>query len=211
MCAANDQEFEMFYRPSEGHGLPHNPFNAIVTPRPIGWISTRDSSGADNLAPYSFFNAVAYVPPQVMFASTSAKPDRGDTKDSVANIRETGVFCVNVVEYAMRDVMNASSETLPRDTDEFEHAGIERAPCKIIDCARVAHAPAALECRLTQIVTLEGKSNFLVLGEVVGVHIRDDVLVDGRFDVTRYQPLSRMGYRDYTRVTEVFELARPDD
>jgi flavin reductase (DIM6/NTAB) family NADH-FMN oxidoreductase RutF len=211
MCAANDQELEMFYRPSDGHGLPHNPFNAIVTPRPIGWISTRDRFGADNLAPYSFFNAVAYVPPQVMFASTSAKPDRGDTKDSVANIRDTGVFCVNVVQYDMRDVMNASSQMLPREADEFEHAGITRAACDVIDCARVADAPAALECRLTQIVKLEGESNFLVLGEVVGVHIRDDVLVDGRFDVTRYQPLSRMGYRDYTRVTEVFELTRPDD
>src|SRR5210317_555736 len=112
----------MFYRPEEGHPLPHNPFNAIVTPRPIGWISTRGLSGQNNLAPYSFFNAVAYVPPQVMFASTAAKEDRGDTKDSVANIRETGVFCVNIVEYAMRDVMNASSEALPREVDEFDHA-----------------------------------------------------------------------------------------
>ncbi|MEM7490237.1 MAG: flavin reductase, partial [Pseudomonadota bacterium] len=86
----------MFYRPEDGHGLPHNPFNAIVSPRPIGWIATRGTMG-DNLAPYSFFNAVAYVPPQVMFASTSAKPDRDGTKDSVAQIRETGVFCVNIV------------------------------------------------------------------------------------------------------------------
>ena len=88
----------MFYRPADGHGLPHNPFNAIVTPRPIGWISTRGADGSDNLAPYSFFNGVAYVPPQVMFASTGAKDDQDGTKDSVANIRETGVFCVNVVE-----------------------------------------------------------------------------------------------------------------
>lgn len=201
----------MFYRPADGHGLPHNPFNAIVTPRPIGWISTRDSEGRNNLAPYSFFNAVAYVPPQVMFASTSAKADRVDTKDSVANIRDTGVFCVNVVEYAMRDVMNASSEGLPADVDEFEHAGIEQATCSEIDCARVAKAPAALECRMTQIVKIKGEHNFVVFGEVVGVHIRDDALVDGRFDVTTFQPLSRMGYRDYTRVTEIFELIRPDE
>jgi flavin reductase (DIM6/NTAB) family NADH-FMN oxidoreductase RutF len=117
----------MFYRPEDGHGLPHNPFNAIVTPRPIGWISTRGADGSENLAPYSFFNAVAYVPPQVMFASTSAKEDRGDTKDSVANIRETGVFCVNIVEYAMKDVMNRTSGPWPKETDEFELAGIERA------------------------------------------------------------------------------------
>ena len=201
----------MFYRPADGHGLPHNPFNAIVTPRPIGWISTRGKDGRNNLAPYSFFNAVAYVPPQVMFASTSAKEDSGDTKDSVANIRETGVFCVNIVEYAMRDVMNASSAMLPREVDEFEHAGIEQVACSEIDCARVAKAPAALECRMTQIVKIEGEHNFVVFGEVVGVHMRDDTLVNGRFDVTTYSPLSRMGYRDYTRVTEVFELTRPDD
>ncbi|MEM1351440.1 MAG: flavin reductase family protein [Pseudomonadota bacterium] len=201
----------MFYRPQDGHGLPHNPFNAIVTPRPIGWISSKGADGRNNLAPYSFFNAVAYVPPQVMFASTSSKEDRGDTKDSVGNIRETGVFCVNIVEYAMRDVMNASSAMLPRETDEFEHTGIAQDPCTEIDCVRVADAPAALECRMTQIISLEGDSNFVVFGEVVGVHLRDDVLVNGRFDVTRYHPLSRMGYRDYTRVTEVFELARPDD
>ncbi|MGD9295153.1 MAG: flavin reductase family protein [Roseobacter sp.] len=201
----------MFYRPADGHGLPHNPFNAIVSPRPIGWISTRDASGRNNLAPYSFFNAVAYVPPQVMFASTSAKEDRGDTKDSVANIRETGVFCVNIVEYAMRDVMNASSAALPADVDEFDHAGVAQTPCSEIDCARVKKAPAALECRMTQIVKIEGDHNYVVFGEVVGVHIRDDTLVNGRFDVTTFNPLSRMGYRDYTRVTDVFELARPDD
>ena len=201
----------MFYRPAEGHGLPHNPFNAIVTPRPIGWISTRGKTGQNNLAPYSFFNAVAYVPPQVMFASTAAKPDRGDTKDSVANIRETGVFCVNIVEYALRDVMNASSATLPAEVDEFQHAGIEQTPCTEIDCARVANAPASLECRMTQIVKVEGEHNFVVFGEVVGVHLRDDTIVSGRFDVTTFNPLSRMGYRDYTRVSEVFELTRPDD
>lgn len=201
----------MFYRPAEGHGLPHNPFNAIVTPRPIGWISTRGADGHDNLAPYSFFNAVAYVPPQVMFASTNAKADRGDTKDSVANIRETGVFCVNVVESAARDAMNASSAPLPRGLDEFAAAGIARTTCREIACARVADAPAALECRMTQIVKLAGAANFLVLGEVVGVHLRDDCLVDGQFDVTRFHPLARLGYRDYSVVSEVFTLSRPGD
>ncbi|MCI5041998.1 MAG: flavin reductase family protein [Donghicola eburneus] len=201
----------MFYRPSEGHGLPHNPFNAIVTPRPIGWISTRDADGRDNLAPYSFFNAVAYVPPQVMFASTSAKADRGDTKDSVSNIRETGVFCVNIVEYAARDVMNASSATVDRDVDEFELAGIDKAACDTIAASRVANAPASLECKVTQIIQLEGESNFAVFGEVTGIHMRDDCIVDGRFDVTRYQPLTRLGYRDYGVIKEVFSLTRPDD
>jgi flavin reductase (DIM6/NTAB) family NADH-FMN oxidoreductase RutF len=201
----------MFYEPKDGHGLPHNPFNAIVTPRPIGWISTRGADGSDNLAPYSFFNAVAYVPPQVMFASTSAKPDRDNTKDSVANIRDTGVFCVNIVEYAMRDAMNATSAALGRDIDEFAHAGLEKEQCRSIDAPRVAGVPAALECRMTQIVQIEGASNYVVFGEVVGVHMRDDCLVDGMFDVTTYQPLARMGYKDYTVVREVFALARPDE
>lgn len=201
----------MFYEPRHGHGLPHNPFNAIVTPRPIGWISTRGENGQDNLAPYSFFNAVAYVPPQVMFASTSAKPDRDGTKDSVANIRETGVFCVNVVEHSARDVMNATSGPWPREVDEFDHAQIAREECRMIPVARVANAPAALECRLTQIVRLEGEANFLVLGEVVGVHLREDCLTDGIFDITRYQPLARCGYRDYAIVRDVFSLKRPGD
>jgi len=201
----------MFYRPEEGHGLPHNPFNAIVTPRPIGWISTRGSDGTENLAPYSFFSAVAYVPPQVMFASTSAKPDRDGTKDSVANIRDTGVFCVNIVEYAMRDVMNQTSGAWGREVDEFDLAKIERSACETIACSRVAQAPASLECKVTQIVKLEGEVNIAVFGEVTGVHMRDDCMKDGLFDVTRFQPLTRLGYRDYSRITEVFSLNRPGE
>ena len=201
----------MFYRPEDGHGLAHNPFNAIVTPRPIGWISTRGADGSENLAPYSFFNAVAYVPPQVMFASTSTKPDRDGTKDSVANIRETGVFCVNVVEYAMRDAMNATSGPWGREVDEFTKAGLDRSACETIACSRVTAAPASLECKLSEIVTLKGAANFLVLGEVTGVHMRDDCIKDGLFDILSYQPLTRLGYRDYSRITEVFSLKRPGE
>ena len=201
----------MFYRPEDGHDLPHNPFNAIVTPRPIGWISTRGADGSENLTPYSFFNAVAYVPPQVMFASTSAKPDRDGTKDSVANIRDTGVFCVNVVEYASRDVMNVSSGPWDKEVDEFEKAEIERLECDTIPCSRVANAPANLECKLTQIVQLPGEANFAVFGEVIGVHMRDDCIVDGLFDVTTFRPLARLGYKDYTYVKDVFSLTRPDE
>lgn len=201
----------MFYKPEDGHGLPHNPFNAIVTPRPIGWISTRGTDGQDNIAPYSFFNAVAYVPPQVMFASTSAKDDRDGTKDSVANIRDTGYFCVNIVEYAMRDVMNQTSGPWEKDVDEFELAGIERTECETVPCARVANAPASLECKLTQLIKLPGEANFAVFGEVTGVHMRDDCLVDGLFDITRFNPLTRLGYRDYSVIREVFSLKRPGE
>ena len=201
----------MFYKPEDGHGLPHNPFNSIVTPRPIGWISTRGADGRDNLAPYSFFNAVAYVPPQVMFSSTSAKEDRGDTKDSVANIRETGVFCVNIVEYEMRDAMNKTSGPWDRATDEFELATLAKAECDTIACSRVAAAPANLECKLTQIVQLPGEANFAVFGEVIGVHMRDDCMVDGMFDVLRYNPLTRLGYQDYSVIREKFSLKRPGE
>lgn len=201
----------MFYRPEDGHGLPHNPFNAIVTPRPIGWISTRSADGINNLAPYSFFNAVAYTPPQVMFASTASKPDQDGTKDSVANIEATGVFCANVVAQTHQDAMNASSAALPKDTDEFHHAGLTPEECETIPCARVANAPAALECKLTQIITLPGEANRVVFGEVIGVHLRDDCMKDGKFDVTSFQPLARLGYRDYSLVSEVFSLSRPDE
>ena len=199
----------MFYRPEDGHGLPHNPFKAVVSPRPIGWISTRGADGQDNLAPYSFFNAVSDSPPQVIFASNSAKPDRGDTKDSLANIRETGVFCVNIAEHAAREAINRSSALWPREADEFGAVGIPRAACAVIACSRVADAPASLECRMTELIRLKGAHNFLVVGEVVGVHLRDDCLVEGRFDVTRYRPLARLGYFDYAAVTEVFEMPRP--
>ena len=200
----------MFYQPENGHPLPHNPFSAIVSPRPIGWISTRGKDGVDNLAPYSFFNAVAYEPPQVMFASTSLKQGRHMGKDSVANIDETGVFCVNIVEYAMRDTMNATSASNPEGGDEFTHAGVERAECETIACSRVAAAPATLECKLLQIVPLAGEHNLIVIGEVTGVHLRDDCVVDGVFDVTCYQPLARLGYQDYTRVDGLFSLKRPE-
>lgn len=201
----------MFYRPKDGHPLPHNPFNAIVTPRPIGWISTRDSQGRNNLAPYSFFNGVAYTPPQVMFASTGTKEDQDNSKDTLANIRETGVFCVNVVEAAMRDAMNASSASLGKNDDEFLHAGLTALESETINCPRIDGVPATLECKMTQVVQIEGASNFVVFGEVTGIHMRDSAIVDGRFDVSTFQPLSRLGYRDYSIVENVFELTRPDD
>ena len=198
----------MFYRPEAGHGLPHNPLNAIVAPRPIGWVSTRGHLG-DNLAPYSFFNLTAYTPPQVMFASTSQKPDRPGTKDSVAQIAETRVFCVNIADGAMRDQVNASSAALPAGANEFETAGIEAAECETIDCPRVLRAAASLECRMTRIIRLAGEANVMVLGVVTGIHMREDCIVNGRFDLRRHGWLSRLGYKDYTATTETFEMARP--
>ncbi len=200
----------MFYRPADGHGLPHNPFSAIIAPRPIAWVATRGADGRDNLAPYSFFNGVAYAPPQVMFASTGKKPDRGDTKDSLGNIRDTGVFSISVVERTAATVMNATTQHFSREVDEFSAAGVDKAECETIPCPRVAGAPATLECRLTQVVQLPGRSNFVVFGEVTGVHLRDDCLIDGRFDVARFGMVARLGYLDYSVVESVFTMERPD-
>ena len=192
----------MFYRPQDGHGLPHSPFAAICAPRPIGWISTR-GPGGDNLAPYSFFNAVAYAPPQVMFA--------GDLKDSIRNVQDSGVFAVNLVEAAMMAAMNASSAALPRGVDEFVHAGVAKADCSTIDCPRVDGAPATLECRMLQVITLKGGADFMVIGELTGVHLRDNCVVNGRFDMTRFGVVSRMGYRDYAIIRDVVTLGRPGE
>lgn len=203
----------MFYEPKDGHGLPHNPFNAIITPRPIAWVSTVSKDGVRNLAPYSFFNGTAYFPPQVMFATTSDKDDQGPGlgKDSLANIRETGVFCINIVEVAMTDAMNISTTGFAKEVDEFERAGLTPVQCETIDCPRIEGAPAALECVLTDIHQIRGDANYVTFGEVTGIHLRDDCMVDGKFDVTTFQPLARMGYRDYSKVEKVFTLARPDD
>ena len=191
----------MFYRPEHGHGLPHNPFYAIITPRPIGWISTRGAKG-DNLAPYSFFNAVASDPPQVMFASNG-------TKDTLTNIVEGGVFAVNIVSAALLDAMNQTSAKLPLGSDEFTHAGLERTECHTIACAFVTKSPAVLECRMTQIIPLAGADNTMIIGTVTGIHIDDGCLNDGRLDVTRFQPAARLGYQDYAVIDRVFALNRP--
>lgn len=201
----------MFYRPKDGHGLPHNPFNAIIVPRPIAWISTRSRSGAENLAPYSFFNGVAYEPPQIMFATTTGKSDRDVGKDTLSNIIDSEVFCVNIVESASAEKMNLTSGDYPKETDEFEHAEIRRGECETVECSMVTGAPANLECKLVKTVKLPGESNHVVFGEVTGVHLRDDCLVDGVFDVTKFQPLARLGYRDYSVVRDLFSLKRPGE
>lgn len=201
----------MFYRPEDGHGLPHNPFNALIVPRPIAWISTRAADGSENLAPYSFFSGAAYDPPQVMFATTSGKPDRDMGKDTLDNIRQTGVFCVHMVGEELTEAMNISAAGFGREVDEIAEAGLERIPCETIAASRLTAAPAALECKLTQITTLPGKNNHVCFGVVTGIHLRDDCMTDGMFDITRAQPLARLGYRDYTVVREKFALKRPGE
>ena len=200
----------MFYRPeANNHGLPHNPFKAIVSPRPIGWISTVDAHGTANLAPYSFFNALCDTPPMVMFCSGGTKPDQAQGKDSLSNVRATGEFAVNIVSFALKEQMNASAAPHPASVDEFEAVGLEKAAGVAIAAPHVAAAPAVLECKLFKVFDLPGAANTMVIGEVVGVHMKDDLIVNGKFDVTRFQPMARLGYMDYAAISDIFPLKRP--
>jgi flavin reductase (DIM6/NTAB) family NADH-FMN oxidoreductase RutF len=203
----------MFYEASGPHGLRHNPFKSLVVPRPIGWISTQSRSGVVNLAPFSFFNAMAEAPPIVVFGANGSHAD-GGVKDTLANIEETGEFVCNLATWELRHEMNRSSAQVGRGVDEMELAGLERAPSRIVKPPRVASAPAHLECRHMKTVELpskgKGAGNHVVFGEVVGVHISDEIINDGILDMTRFRPIARLGYHDYAVVTEVFTMRRPE-
>ncbi|WLS10002.1 flavin reductase family protein [Shinella sumterensis] len=199
----------MFYETAQNaHGLRHDPFKAIVAPRPIGWIGTKAADGRLNLSPYSFFNAVADRPKLVMFSSSGHK-------DSVTNIEETGVFTCSLAGQHLAKEMNASSVAVPRGVDEFEIAGLTPVGGRLVDAPYVGEAYAALECRTTQILRpldLDGREtdNWVVFGQVVGIHISPDILRDGMIDMAVARPLGRMGYLDYTDGgTGVFTMARP--
>ena len=198
----------MFYEAeTNGHGLRHDPFKAIVSPRPIGWIGSRAADGSLNLAPYSFFNAISEAPKMVMFSSSGFK-------DSVRNIQETGEFTTSFVSRDLIDAMNATSAAVPHGVSEFALAKLTPATGDLVSAPYVAEAYAALECRMTQCfqpTTLSGglSENYVVIGEVVGIHIREDAIRDGRFDMEKVRPVGRLGYRDYVDAGQVFELTRP--
>lgn len=202
----------MFYRTGESHGLPRDPFKALVAPRPIGWISTVSADGIVNLAPYSFFNAVSDRPPMVMFAANGRHSD-GLHKDSMKNVHETREFVCNLATWELRDAMNQSAAQVGRDVDEFALAGLTPAPSELVKPPRVAESPVHLECRWLHTVALpctqEGMSNNVVFGEVVGVHIDDAMLKDGFVDISALRPIARLGYLDYTVVDETFSMPRP--
>ena len=203
----------MFYQPGDEHGLRGNPFNQLVIPRPIGWISSLDAAGHVNLAPFSFFSAVAYTPPQVMFSTTGPHAE-GGAKDSLHNVRETGEFVFNLTTWALREAVNLTSTPAPRDVDELALAGLTPAPSHVVSPPRVAESPVHLECTLVEIVELRtpdraAHTNTAIFGEVVGVHIADDLLVDGLVDVRLLRPIGRLGYREYVDVTDSFEMTRP--
>ncbi len=215
VCEQAIQVFAMsrdmhFYEPAKGHGLPHDPFNAIIGPRPIGWISSQDARGVLNLAPYSFFNGFNYTPPIIGFASVGRK-------DSLNNIEATREFVWNLATQDLAEAMNQSCAAVAPEVDEFALSGLTPAASRIVAPPRVAESPVAMECRLTQIVQLQTAagaaiSSWLVLGEVVGVHIAESLLKDGVYDTANARHILRGGGPgDYFRVEpeSLFRMFRP--
>lgn len=197
----------MFYEVAQGHGLPHDPVKALVAPRPIGWICALSAAGDVNLAPYSFFNQVSDSPHMVMFSSAGRK-------DALAFVEETGEFTCSIVSWEQRDAMNATSAPLPRGQSEFAHAGLTPAPSRLVRPPHVEGAPAVLECKLVQTIDLKplggGPASYIMaIGQVVGVHIADRFLTDGRVDTVAMGIISRAGYHDYFRADNRFALTRP--
>lgn len=199
----------MYYEAHESHGLAHDPFKAIIAPRPIGWISTIDQAGVPNLAPYSFFNALSSSPPILMFSSERFK-------DSARNARDTGEFVFSLATAKLQDEMNKSSDTVPASVNEFTIANLTMGKCNKVSAPRVEASPASMECITLSCNELTDRrglpvDTFLVIGEVVGIHINDEFITDGRFDTAAANPLARCGYRDYASVSKVFEIMRPTD
>lgn len=204
----------MYYDPEKNdHGLPHNPFKSCVVPRPIGWISTVSPGGIHNLAPYSQFQNLTFDPPFVMFAAN--QNTRGNRKDSVINAEQTGEFVYNMATYDLREAVNRSATEVPPEVDEFELAGLTKAPSIRVKPCRVAESPIQFECRYHQTLRLPGNGPMgtvdIIIGKVVLIHIQDDAIApDGRIDILRIRPLARLGYYDYTTVESFFEMVIPD-
>ena len=200
----------MFYDAvARTHGLKHDPFKGLVSPRPIGWIGSKSPEGVLNLAPYSFFNAFSSYPYIVGFGSEGYK-------HSIANIEATGAFSCSMAVWDLRDQMNISSGAVAADVDEFKLAGLTPVQCEMVDAPRVGEAPAALECKYLKtvdFVTSDGREvgAKLVVGEVVGIHIDDRLISDGIVDITKARPLARLGYKDYLVVDELFQMTRPGE
>ncbi len=203
----------MYYDPEKNdHGLKHNPFKSCVVPRPIGWISTISLGGVHNLAPYSQFQNLTFDPPYVMFAAN--QNTLGRRKDTVVNVEQTGEFVYNMATYELREAVNRSGAEVPPEVDEFNLAGVTKAPSVRVKPCRVAESPVQFECRYHQTLRLPGKGSMgsvdVIVGRVVLVHIKDEVIgPDGRLDVLRIRPLARLGYYDYTTVDSLFEMVIP--
>lgn len=207
----------MFFEPKDGLRPPpfkHSIYNALVVPRPIGWISSMSQDGVINLAPYSFFNSVTGDPPCVMYCPNGWKLGTKEPKDSLTNVEKTGEFVFNMCTYDLRHQMNATAEHVPSSVDEMKKAGLEAASCNLVKPPRVKASPIALECKYLQTVKLpessQGRPNNVVIGQVIGIHVADEVITDGIIDVNKVNPLARLGYLDYATIGSVFALERPD-
>lgn len=204
----------MFYETAkQDHGLKHNPFKACVVPRPIGWFTSLDAKGRVNLAPYSFFNALAADPPMVMFSANGVKAEESRAKDSVTNVEETGEFVANLVTWDLREQMVQTSAPLAHGQSESDFAGLDLVASRLVSPPRVAAAPINMECRLWKVIELPcgtpGERNTMVIGEVIAIHIDDAIIVDGMVDLTLVRPVARLGYLQYAAVNSVFDMRRP--
>jgi flavin reductase (DIM6/NTAB) family NADH-FMN oxidoreductase RutF len=208
----------MYYETDKNdHGLRYNPLKACVVPRPIGWLTTMDSDGRVNLAPFSFFNLLSYDPPFVVFSAGRHEGDTG-TKDSVTNILATGEFVYNMATWAQKDQMNLTAQILDHDVDEMAAAGLDALPSRLVRPPRVKGSPVQFECKLHQAITLPGRTpsanHDLVIGHVIAVHIDDEALTsDGLVDVVKMRPIARLGYKDYVSVESIFQMEKstPED
>lgn len=205
----------MFYETSKNnHGLPHNPFKSCTVPRVIGWLSTKNEDGTDNLAPYSQFTNLTFDPPYVLLSSN--QNIYGDRKRTVKNIERTGEFVYNMVPKELAEAMNRSSIVEIPDgfKDKFDYAGVSKAKSELVDVARVSESPVQYECKYVQTLRLPGSDTMntidVIIGKVVGIHIKDEFITEeGRVDICRIQPVARLGYFDFTFVTNSFEMVPP--
>jgi flavin reductase (DIM6/NTAB) family NADH-FMN oxidoreductase RutF len=199
----------MFYEPDKNnHGLPFNPFKSICVPRPIAWVSSLSAIGIANLAPFSQYTNLSFDPPYILISA-------GANTDTAHNVNQTGEFVINMATLALKDAINATAAAVDADIDEAVLAGLETLPSKLVKPRRVASSPVNMECRLHSSIVLPGRlpnaADNLLIGRVVGIHIKDDVLTpDGRIDIVKIQPLARMGYLDYTSIDAVFAMPPPD-
>jgi len=205
----------MFYDTSNKHNLPHNPFKSCVVPRPIGWISSMDQNGVTNLAPYSYFNAISDIPPMVMFASSFNATHAN--KDTISNIQKTCEFVVNIATFKLKELMQLSSTPLPYGVSEIEEFHIPTEASTLVKPPRVKDSPISLECRYIKTIDLDFNdqngvfmpaTSQVVIGHVIGIHISNDVLTDGKIDIGKLEPIARLGYNQYAKIVEVFTMKK---
>ena len=204
----------MFYETkTNNHGLKYNPFKSCIIPRPIAWITTISNDGIDNCAPYSFFNGVSSDPPMVMFANNGSAIDGSGPRDTFSNIKENQEFVINISTFNTKDKMNKTSARLCRNVSEIEFASLETLDSRLVKPKRLKESPINMECKLYKIIDLPGITednyNGILIGNVIGIHINDEFIKDGKVDVKKIKPLARLGYFDYSVIDDFFSIKRP--